>query len=349
MRKKRKRRKNNMDIKDYKLMCLGSPIDERDVKYSDIACAGTTEVVIPKSFHLGYQFKPKNQGQKSTCFLHATSECEEITYSSSEQYSVGFLNADRSESDFQGLGTIPRQVLKHLVDEGNVLNKDFPINEDYPLIKDFVDKYGKEQLFAKALEHRAKGYVSLDIEDIKRYLVVEKKPILISVKVYKNFYELQSNGGHIPAVPSGDYLGGHGMLIEGYDEDDLCILNSWGDLGDKGFVHLNINSSIIRELWGLTDVRVVPPKPTPTPTPVTPTVETLYRVQLEADTIRAYADELANKLRAKGIDCCIKIYPTPKGTLYKVQVGAFKIYKNAVDKKQEMINLGYKDAFITDK
>jgi len=329
-----------MDIKNYKLTCLGSPDDERDVLYSDIACADG-EVTIPYELDVPYQFGPKNQFKVGSCVAHSLSECEEIVKQANEQFSVGFIYANRSDSDFQGSGMIVREALAHLVKEGNVLNKDFPVNEEYPGIIAFLDKYGKELLFQKATSNKSKGYVRLNVEDIKRYLTVEKKPIIITVKVYDNFYELQTNGGNIPSEPSGKLCGGHCMLIVGFKGDKLKILNSWGNLGDNGYVHLDLSSSIIKELWTLTDEKVVkPPTPTPGPTPVG---SILYRVQLGAFKVRAYADELVLELSKKGIDSCVRIYPD----LFKVQCGVFKVRDNAVAMQNKLKELGY-DCFIVE-
>ena len=47
------------------------------------------------------------------------------------------------------------------------------------------------------------------------------------------------------------------MIIIGYDKDKLIIVNSWGNTGNKGYYYLDINSSIIKELWALEDIKNV--------------------------------------------------------------------------------------------
>jgi hypothetical protein len=352
-----------LDITDYKFGCLGSPVDERDIYYSDIVGDTNTNIIIPDSFEIKYQFPPKNQGDVNSCIPHALSEYEEITKASNELFSVGFPYANRDvNQDYLGTGMILREALKHIVNEGNVLNKDFPVNEEYPAILDEINKYNKDDLYKKASLNKAKGYIRLNPEDVKRYMVTENKPIIMTIKVYDNIYDIKDNKGYIPEpIDNSKLLGGHCLMLTGYNGDIAKVLNSWGTIGDGGYLHLNINSSIIKELWVLTDESLykppMPPKGTVTPSnPVTPTnptnvptAETIYRVQLEADSIRSNADYLANELRSKGIDCCIKIYPTPKGNLYKVQVGAYKSYDNAIAMRDKMISLGYKDAYIADK
>jgi C1A family cysteine protease len=87
----------------------------------------------------------------------------------------------------------------------------------------------------------------LEVAQIKEYLVNEKKHILITVNVYSSFYEAKYRNGLMPKDPYGTFFGGHAMTIVGYDGDLLKVLNSWGDsFGDKGYVYIDINSSIIR-------------------------------------------------------------------------------------------------------
>ncbi len=98
----------------------------------------------------------------------------------------------------------------------------------------------------------------LDRENIKEYLFKYQKPVLITVRVYENFYEANINGGVIPKEPKGKKRGGHALLCIGYKEDTLILINSWGDYnGDKGKYYLDINSSIIKELWALEDEKNV--------------------------------------------------------------------------------------------
>lgn len=340
-----------MKITDYNLGCLGSAIDERDIYYSDVASASES-ITIPEFFELKYQFKPKQQGNVNSCVAHALSEYDEIIKHSNELFSVGFIYANRSSEDYQGTGMIVREALKHLVDEGNVLNKDFPTNEEYPNIINYLDKYGKDYLYKKALENRNKGYVRLTVDDIKKYMITENKPIIITIKVYENFLDIKRNNGYIPTNPSGKLLGGHCMTIVGYYKNKLKILNSDGNSGDNGYVYLDMDSPIIKELWALTDESLykppMPPKditsPTNPVTPITPITQVLYRVQLGAFKNRKYADELMAELNKKDIDSCIKIY----GDLFKIQVGVYKVKSNAYEMLNKMISLGYKDAFLVE-
>lgn len=246
-------------LKKYPLDNIESPIDLRDYTYDMVAGADITE--IPEEFELKYQFVAKDQGQIPACVNHAISSTKEIIDNVTEMYSQWWLHALRSDADYQGKGAILREELKHLVNEGIVPLKLFNAPEEYSQIRTTLEtKYDKNGLLQEAAKHKSTGYIKLSKEDIKKYLFTEKKPILIAVRIYQNFYSAPYNNGVIPTTPTGSYYGGHAMTIVGYKGDTLKILNSWGQWGSQnGYLYLDINSPIITELWGLTDKPIEKP------------------------------------------------------------------------------------------
>ena len=154
------------EIINYPLGVIDSPIDERDYLYNPV-CASQQE--LPKSFSLDYNYPILNQGSVGSCVAHSLSEMKSYidTVEKANMYSVGFIYANRKNGDFVGSGLIPRQALSNLVTDGDCLNNDFPINEEYPSILNTLDKYGKEQLFEKASKHKSKAFAKLEIEQIK--------------------------------------------------------------------------------------------------------------------------------------------------------------------------------------
>ncbi len=70
------------------------------------------------------------------------------------------------------------------------------------------------------------------IENVKSTLA-SGIPVMFGLKVYSNF-ENTSNGNI--GMPSGQYLGGHEILIIGYSIDTFTCINSWGSSwGNGGF------------------------------------------------------------------------------------------------------------------
>lgn len=73
-----------------------------------------------------------------------------------------------------------------------------------------------------------------------------------------------------------------------------------------------------------------------------PAKGTLYRVQCGAFSVKANADKLAAQLKAKGFDTYIVVI----GSLYKVQTGAYSVKANADAQLKKVKAAGF-DAFIT--
>lgn len=312
-------------IKQYPIGVLDSPIDERDYLYEP-TCA--TQQELPSSFSLDYNYPILNQGQIGSCVAHSIAEMKSYinAVDNTNIYSVGFIYANRKEDDFSGNGLIPRQALSNIVLDGDCLNSDFPINEEYPSILSTLDRYNKEQLFEKASKHRSKAFAKLEVEQIKEYLVNQQKPILITVKVYSSFYQSRYEKGIVRDETYGTYFGSHAMVIIGYDSDTLKILNSWGDFGDNGYIYLNINNPIIKELWVLEDEKIIKP-----------VKKTYWRVQVSANKLKESAIEDCNKLATYGIDTC----PVLVNGWWKVQCGCFTNEENRDNITKKLEDLGY--------
>ena len=312
----------------YPCGAINSPIDERDYLYNPV-CANQKE--LPSSFSLDYNYHILNQGSVGSCVAHSLSEMKSYIDSveNNNMYSVGFIYANRKNGDISGSGMIPRQALSNLVSDGDCYNSDFPINEEYPSILKTLDTYGKDQLFEKASKHKSKAFAKLEIEQIKEYLFNQQKPIMITVKVYSSFYESRYRKGEVPNQIYGTYFGSHAMAIIGYDEDKLKIVNSWGkDFGDNGFVYIDINNPIIRELWVLEDEKNI----------IKPTKKVGWRVQVSANKLKESAEDDCKKLATYGIDTC----PILVNGWWKVQCGYFENIENRDNMVKKLENLGYK-------
>ena len=250
---------------DKLLGAIESPIDLRDYTIKNLVGKATT-IEIPDSFKLDYEYDILNQGNVGSCRALTEKRMKDyidgMPFEENKCYSSGFIYGYRKDSDFQGEGLVARESLNNLCEFGDCLYESFPINEEYPAIKQTLKKYNLDKLKEEASNHKSTGYIRLYKEDIKEYLVKYKKPVEIMVRVYSNFYNAKTNGGKIPSVPSGNYRGGHALLVIGYNKDELILVNSWGSTyGDNGIFYLDINSKIIREFWALEDVKnIIRPK-----------------------------------------------------------------------------------------
>jgi hypothetical protein len=328
---------------------LDSPVDERDYTY-DMVLGATTNNQLPDMFLLKYQFAAKNQEDVNSCVAFSVSEMDEMIRATEYMLSPGYIYANRLDSDWQGTGMIIREALSQLIKCGIPKNDLFPVNQEYPAIKETIKTYNINSLVSDAMTRKSDAYLSLKKEEVKAYLYNEKKPVIVSINVYESF--LNTVNGIVPP-PSGKRLGGHAMVIVGYDnKGNFITLNHYGQWGgNNGFLLLDIDDEVLyKEFWSVTDKPIIKPAPTPTPGPtpspdspiIRPSGNVLYKVQVGAFKNLDYAKELMMEIMSKGLPCCIATYPT----LYKVQLGAFRIKENADAMLKQAQALGYNDAFI---
>lgn len=328
------------DYKQYKVdNILDSPIDERDVWYSDI-CKSTISTPI-NEYNIEYQFDARNQDKTGTCAFQSVTSTVEIIKNTKEYLSEGFLNAMRSSYDcYLATGAITREIVALACKCGFITKKEFPNLEDYPTIEESFNKLkNKDELIKKAKNLKCQGYCRLTVDDVVNYLINENKPIVLTTKLRDSFYATNypSTDGVVPFPPKGDKIYGHAMVIVGFKYINgqlyFKVLNSWGRFwGVKGYCYLNAKSTEINELWGFTDQRVIE-----TPREK----EYLYRLQLGAFSKYENCVSYCKELNNKGIATCVKSV----NGLYKIQVGCFKSKSNCINYQQEIKNKGY-DCFI---
>jgi Cysteine protease len=101
-------------------------------------------------------------------------------------------------------------------------------------------------------------------------------PVVIGATIDEGFD--RGGKGFVWNHIEGKQLGGHAMVIVGYDDDRGAyrVQNSWGrDWGDRGYYWLDYAffGRVVNEAYVAKDdlAPITPPSPSPTPTPVTPT------------------------------------------------------------------------------
>jgi C1A family cysteine protease len=93
----------------------------------------------------------------------------------------------------------------------------------------------QEALNSQVINYRRIGYT---LSEMKSCLV-EGFPFIIGVDVFENF-PMETETGIIP-MPKGECIGGHAMLVVGYDDDARVfkIRNSWGEeWGESGYGYI---------------------------------------------------------------------------------------------------------------
>lgn len=328
---------------NYKLGVISSVIDERDYTPASLGL-GLNAVVLPDNFEVIYHGQPKNQKDKGTCVPHGLSELKECdNYDKTgvfTEFSTGFICANRSTTDYLGVGMQIREALLHLISDGDCLQVDFPYNLDYP---DVLIPFNpiKSSLMAKAKLHKSSSCLSLGItnfDEIKAFIYKYKKPIIISIYIYQSFYGTNRDTGIVP-LASGGYYCRHCVLCTGWMKDSslpegsrLKILNTMGTgWGKDGYGYI---PNLLTEAWGVLDNTVIP---------IPVKTATYYKVQTGAFSNKDLAVKLSEKINSQGIATCL-VYIN---NLWKVQCGCFKVKNNAITMQNKLISLGYKGAFVT--
>ena len=326
---------------------LLSPIDERDYRYKDISKASKTK--LPDEYNLATGFDVLDQGQINSCVGHSLEEWFELVFKTKFRFSPGFFYGNRSDiEDFPGEGMIISQALKHAIRDGAVPYDEFPYNLEVPVIIDMVKK-DQSRLYSIASKYKALTRINLDREDIKEFIFNEGCPVIVSLAIYDNFYDTKKDG-MIPLC-KGKYVGRHCVIIPGWRKDGrLIVLNSWSKKwGDNGFGYLDMNDPLtLCEMWGMTPNKVTPPE----------TPEVLWRVQTIAATKKENAEDSMKKLihtpltkvqidklglKTGYLGACLMFIDNK----WKVQVGSFKNKDNAYILKDVLVEMGYKDAFLS--
>lgn len=124
-------------------------------------------------------------------------------------------------------------------------------------------------------EHEATEYVSVpnDIEQMKA-VIAAGFPIIVGFTVYQNYQ--QGIGSGVWPEPQGAAVGGHCVLIDGYEPGWWLFPNSWGTgAGQQGWfrmswAYLQQNGA---DFWVVRKVTAdTPPAPTPPPAPAPATI-----------------------------------------------------------------------------
>ena len=141
----------------------------------------------------------------------------------------------------------PREALKTLQKLGAVKQQDFPYNIEMEKAKKIVDNE-LDRLVKLAEQFKIKSYVRLFTEnEIQQFLLSTNCPIPISISTRN----MELEDGILQIPESYANLGGHMILIIGWNETGFIIQNSWGEeWGDKGLGILPYEYRI-NEAWGV--------------------------------------------------------------------------------------------------
>lgn len=302
---------------DRKFTAIPSVEDSRDYKATMII---PTLQVFPQTFRLEYHGEIKNQGQIGSCVAHSASYTREIveekqsgTY---KKFSVGYVYGNRADSDYQGEGMQPREMLKNLQAYGDVLYEDFPYNEEYPIMHSKVIE-NRDVLAAKAAPYKITSYCRLNDSDEIKSALMQLGPVTICMPVYQPLMLLTKSNAIVP-IPGAQEkcLGYHEVTIVGWTvingQEYWIVLNSWGsDWADGGYFYMPFDYPLV-EAWSITD-SLLPQKETD------PEKHLFYRVQSRAYSLQCWATRTLDCLKKAGFNAVLDKYENR----YVVQIAAF--------------------------
>lgn len=205
-----------------------SPKDHRDLSAFRILAP----TPIPPAVDLSQWTGPvKDQGQEGSCTAHAGSENLEYLFRK-------FKNQQPIFSP-QFLYYVERQMDNDLPgDNGSYGRTSVKCMQTYGCCTLASDPYDPSQMdtaptdaqLAEAKQYMAGAYHGLHSVDEMKQCIASGFPFLIGFTVTESFEQIGSDG--VMPSPSGSVLGGHEVLVIGYDDNQnggsFRVRNSWG-------------------------------------------------------------------------------------------------------------------------
>ena len=230
-----KKKKKPINMGNYKLNLQRDNEDSRDFKLRSHI---TSYEPLPKSVDLR-PFMPTvfSQGKFGSCTSNgAIANIEYLTYITKGEKTIlsrmYHYNKERINDGTpltEDSGSSVRQICK-------TLKKDGVCDEElFPYYAENFSKEPDEKANENAKKHKIKSYYRCDnAYEIKQALAMGL-PVLAGLAIYEDFYRTGKNG-NVPTIDtSTPYLGGHLVLLVGYQPKMLSnkvkfiLRNSWGE------------------------------------------------------------------------------------------------------------------------
>lgn len=261
-----------------------------------------------------------DQGKVGSCVAH--SSCSMFEYLNQlhngkySEFSKGFIYAHKEDTSTSGMQ--PRNALKFICNNGNVLFFDFPYNLEVPnIITQYNNSGGDNKLLPIANKHKEMltyfqlqdrnsiksaiykyGYIIVAIpirEDSQvTYTFIDQDPLTKECKDYEATFE----------EGTGKIKGHHMVALAGWSEKRKAyfMINSWSKKwGHMGCCYLPY-SFTIEEAWGASGYNIVKhetpspiPSPTPNPTPIIKKKSENELIQMCWKLINWFLNNIVNK------------------------------------------------------
>lgn len=208
--------------------------------------------------HIIREYTPiSDQGALGSCVANATADALEILQGIEDPSSVQplsrlFIYFNARHMDGKGIrdeGTYIRNAFKSLKEIGVCLES------EWPYIEGRVNKQPPLLSFRTAMGNKLKDFYPIinsgqnRIQDIE-IAISNNHPVVFGAMIGKEFFSANDSIVNIPKST----IGGHAMIITGFNQNAFYVRNSWGkSWGDKtGHCWMSkdyIASSLCSDLW----------------------------------------------------------------------------------------------------
>lgn len=229
---------------------IESPIDERDWT------PPVMMALLPKAIRTPHRASLRDQGEFGTCVAESMAswvEANELRERGVRiTYSEGYVYGNRAETDHQGEGMIPRQMLMQNIRHGTVRRSMFSVRNNYTATRNELRAHAGN-LKDEGFPTRIRGFVRLmTMTDVYAYMMEHEVGILVGCSVDSGFTRVGASG-IIPAF-TGPRLGGHMMyapdIVSIAGTLRLALQNSWAGWGDGQRGYMDIATASGLEMWG---------------------------------------------------------------------------------------------------
>lgn len=234
-----------------------SPADSRDYPLTLTASGDLPSAIDLKPDVMEIE----NQGQFGSCTANAGCSAMELMYNRSglkKDFSRFFLYYFERR-----LGGIVGDKGANCRDIGKTLKEYGVCHEStWDYIPEHLEAQPDAAAVEEAKQYKIDSYCRLDLGQDKlksiKTSIVNGVPVVLAIKVNNNFMNLQGKDWRDHSWDiSGPVVGGHAVLIIGYDDScgNILVENSWGpNWGDGGFFGMPyefLNTPTTMELWSL--------------------------------------------------------------------------------------------------
>lgn len=237
----------------HRFGCIPSPKDDRDFRVG--------YYLPPTTLPLKTSYRPrlspvKYQGQLGSCVAFACNGLDEYCHSVLDLSEMWTYDWCKRLDGLRLEGTYPRIGMQVLKNKG-------VCSEVYWR---YLDRYPPETTPAPgadidALKHRISTYAFVSFGEIRQALAAHG-PLLTAHWVYENYRDSFATG--LWPAPEGLNLGGHAVLLCGYDDEKQLfeIKGSWStSVGDEGYFYMPYDAmeKLYIEAWcGVAPDKIAP-------------------------------------------------------------------------------------------